>query len=116
MSSTQLGKSITCWVRNWLTGRAYSKLGHIRPADSHQWASWGSVLGPVLFNTFIKYLDTEIESMLSTLLILPKEEKLWTSSEVERPYRDMDKTREVSNHQLYEIEQEQVLDFLPVMQ
>lgn len=29
--------------------------------------------------------------------------------------RDVDKTREVGNHQLYEIEQEQVLDFLPVM-
>lgn len=29
--------------------------------------------------------------------------------------RDMDKTREVGNHQLHETEQEQVMDFLPVM-
>lgn len=29
--------------------------------------------------------------------------------------RDMNKISEVSNHQLHEIEQEQVVDFLPVM-
>lgn len=59
--------------------------------------------GPVLFD-ILDYLDIEIESMISTLLMLPKEEKLWTYSEVERPYRDMDKTREVGNHQLHETE------------
>lgn len=53
--------------------------------------------------------------MLGTLLMLPKEEKLWTSSEVERPYKEIWIKLEEDNHQLYEIEQEQVVDFLPVM-
>lgn len=53
--------------------RAYCKSHHIRLADSHQQASWGLVLGPMLFDGFINYLNKEIGSRSSTLLMLPKE-------------------------------------------
>lgn len=55
------------WIKNWLSNRIQREIVIGSPSSWGEVSSWvpqGSILGPILFNIFIKNLENKVENVL----------------------------------------------------
>lgn len=91
-SRTHLDKSIIHWVSNWRMGWAQRVI--VNRVIAGCWpvtskVAQGSILGPVLFNVFINYLDAGIKCILNKFANDTKVGVTVDSSRTENSHRDM---------------------------
>lgn len=58
------------WIKNWLSNSIYREIVINSPSSWGEISSrvpQGSILGPILFNIFIKYLEDKVENLLIEL-------------------------------------------------
>ena len=58
------------WIKNWLSNRIQREIVIGSPSSWGEVSSWvpqGSILGPILFNIFIKNLEDKVENVLIKL-------------------------------------------------